>query len=76
MPTKLQRKSVEEAPFLKEMRNTAYNMWRMGWDERNGGNISYLLQKEEVSPYLDEEQIIRSIPIQTPAKELWRDPDN
>lgn len=70
MPTKLQRKSVEEAPFLKEMRNTTYNMWRMGWDERNGGNISYLLQKEEVSPYLDEEQIIRSIPIQTPAKEL------
>lgn len=70
MPTKLQRKSVEEAPFLKEMRNIAYNMWRMGWDERNGGNISYLLQEEEVSAYVDVENVIRSIPIKTPAKEL------
>ncbi|TRZ38091.1 rhamnulose-1-phosphate aldolase [Niallia circulans] len=70
MPTKLQRKSVEEAPFLKEMRNIAYNMWRMGWDERNGGNISYLLQEGEVSAYVDVEKVIRSIPIKTPAKEL------
>ena len=34
-------------PFVEEMKRTTANMYRMGWDERNGGNISYLLPEEE-----------------------------
>lgn len=35
-------KNVLTAPFVREMCKTASNMYRLGWDERNGGNISYL----------------------------------
>ena len=35
-------------PFVKELAATADNMYRLGWDERNGGNISYLIPEEEV----------------------------
>ena len=38
-------------------------MYRLGWDERNGGNISYLLKKEEVEKYLDTENHTREIPM-------------
>ena len=41
------------APFLTEMIRTATNMYNHGWDERNGGNISLLLEENEVKDYLD-----------------------
>jgi len=45
--------NIFTAPFLTEMRKTIANMYRLGWDERNGGNISYMLEEEEVAEYLD-----------------------
>ena len=39
---KIMLSNIENAPFIKEMCETTANMYRMGWDERNGGNISYL----------------------------------
>ena len=36
-------KNILKAPFVQEMCRTTANMYRLGWDERNGGNISYLL---------------------------------
>ena len=56
-------KDVKEAPFVREMCKTASNMYRLGWDERNGGNISYLLKEEEVAEYLDLNNVIRTIPL-------------
>lgn len=56
-------KDVKEAPFVAEMCKTASNMYRLGWDERNGGNISYLLKEEEVAEYLDLNNVIRTIPL-------------
>ena len=56
-------KDVKEAPFVREMCKTASNMYRLGWDERNGGNISYLLKEEEVAQYLDLNKVIRTIPL-------------
>ncbi len=56
-------KDIFNAPFLKEMCKTASNMYRLGWDERNGGNISYLLPEDEVSEYLDLSSVLRTIPI-------------
>ena len=56
-------KNILEAPFLCEMKNITSNMYRLGWDERNGGNISYMLDEEKVEEYLDLKSVIRNIPI-------------
>ena len=45
------------------MRKTTANMYRLGWDERNGGNISYLLDENEVAEYIDLSKVIRTIPL-------------
>ena len=37
-------KDILTAPFVEEMKKTTANMYRLGWDERNGGNISYIVQ--------------------------------
>lgn len=56
-------KNIFEAPFVQEMCKTTANMYRLGWDERNGGNISYLLDESEVAEYLDINKVIRTIPL-------------
>ena len=55
-------KDILTAPFVQEMCKTTANMYRLGWDERNGGNISYLLDENEVSEYLDIKKVIRTLP--------------
>lgn len=55
--------NIMTAPFVREMCKTASNMYRLGWDERNGGNISYLLKNDEVAEYLDLKKVIRTIPL-------------
>lgn len=55
-------KDILKAPFLVEFCKTASNMYRLGWDERNGGNISYILKEEELKDYLDLNHVIREIP--------------
>ena len=39
-------KDIMNAPFVEEMKEMTANMYRLGWDERNGGNISYLLKEK------------------------------
>lgn len=63
-------KNIFDAPFLKEMCAVTDNMYRLGWDERNGGNISYMLNENEVGEYLDLSTVIRTIPTGFDAKEL------
>ena len=58
------------APFMRESVRTLSNLYRLGWDERNGGNLSYLLTEEEIRPYLDPDRVIRVIPIPFDASEL------
>ena len=57
------RKEVTTALFVQEMCNTTANMYRLGWDERNGGNVSYLLDEQQVAEYLDLNKVIRTIPL-------------
>ena len=63
-------KNILEAPFVEEMKKVTANMYRMGWAERNGGNISYMLEKDEVAEYLDLSYVIRTIPTGFDATEL------
>lgn len=57
------------APFVREICSLCENLYRLGWDERNGGNISYLIPEKECRPYLQHLQHLqqtsppRSIPI-------------
>lgn len=55
-------KTIDNADFLKSFCDTAANMYRLGWDERNGGNISMLLDEKEVKQYLDTDNVLRRIP--------------
>lgn len=64
------RKDVLTAPFVKEMCDTTANMYRLGWDERNGGNISYMLDEKEVADYLDLNEVVRAIPTGFSVPEL------
>ena len=63
-------KDVLTAPFMVEMIRTATNMYAHGWDERNGGNISLMLEENEVKEYLDAEKVLRTIPTGFTAPEL------
>lgn len=63
-------KDIFTAPFVTELCATASNMYRLGWDERNGGNISVMLDERDVKEYLDINHILRSIPIGFDASEL------
>lgn len=63
-------KNILNAPFVEEMKRTTANMYRLGWDERNGGNISYMLDENEVAEYLDLNNVLRTIPIGFDAPEL------
>ncbi|MGN0744693.1 MAG: rhamnulose-1-phosphate aldolase [Christensenellales bacterium] len=63
-------KNILDAPFVRELCKTASNMYRLGWDERNGGNISVLLEKEQVEEYLDGGNVLRSIPMGFDASAL------
>ncbi len=57
-------------PFIREMCETTSNMYRLGWDERNGGNISYMLDESEVGRYFNLKKVLRTIPMGFEAKEL------
>ena len=63
-------KNILDAPFLKGMMKTTANMYRLGWDERNGGNISMMLDSDEVAQYLDINSPIRTIEMGFDAKVL------
>ena len=47
------KKEILIAPWMIEMIRTTTNMYNHGWDERNGGNISLLLDESSVLEYLD-----------------------
>ena len=63
-------KDILTAPFLTEMIRTATNMYHHGWDERNGGNISLMLDEKETAEYLDGRTPLRTIPTGFTAPEL------
>jgi rhamnulose-1-phosphate aldolase len=65
-----ERKSGLDIPFVREMAEITQNMWKFGWDERNGGNVSYILDEAEVAKYIDIHQVIRTIKPAFPVNEL------
>ena len=61
-----------ESRFVKEMCEITANMYRQGWDERNGGNISWMIDRDDVREFIPVEKKIRSIPLDFAAPENVR----
>ena len=58
------------APFVQEVAQLAEDMYRLGWHERNSGNISYLLTPEEAEAWLASANVLRTFEIGFEAKQL------
>ncbi len=65
-------KQFIDSKFVKEISEITSNMYRLGWDERNGGNISYLIDEEDVREYFPKDVFIRDIDLQFTADEIVR----
>ena len=63
-------KNILEAKFMVDAVRTLTNLYRLGWDERNGGNLSYLLYDADVEGYLDASKVIREIPMSFDASAI------
>jgi len=63
-------KAITNAPYIVEIMRLTANMYRMGWDERNAGNISLLLDKEDVKKRLGNGKVLRTFPVKFNAKAL------
>ncbi len=63
-------KDILTADFMVEMIRTVSNMYDHGWDERNGGNVSLMLDEKETSDYLQRQTVLRTIPTGFAAPEL------
>lgn len=55
-------KNILEAPFMVEYIRNLTEMYRHGWDERNGGNLSLLLDEKDLEGYVDFKKVLRVIP--------------
>lgn len=61
---------ILNAPFMTETIKVINDMWLKGWDERNGGNVSCRLPREEAERFSDEYTGTRSIELFNEVKEL------
>ena len=61
-----------ESRFVKEVSEITDNMYHQGWDERNGGNISYMIDEEYVREYFPKDVFVRDIPLGFTADEVLR----
>jgi rhamnulose-1-phosphate aldolase len=56
--------------FVSDMVKITSDAWLKGWDERNGGNVSFRLLEQDVAPYLAEWRESRILPLDVPLPEL------
>lgn len=63
-------KDFANSEIIWELGDITANMYRMGWNERNGGNISWLLDEEAIQDYIDPGAVKRTIPLAFDAGEL------
>lgn len=63
-------KNILNFKVIKEVCNILDVMYKLGWDERNGGNVSYLLYEDEIKQYINTKKVIRTYPLNFDAKNL------
>ena len=62
----------KKSKIVKEVAEITANMYRLGWDERNGGNISVLIDDKVVRKYFPKENIIIKMPMSFTADKICR----
>ncbi|SEN50568.1 L-rhamnulose 1-phosphate aldolase [Amphibacillus marinus] len=65
-----QKKDLKQAVFVQEMMTITQAMWRNGWDEANGGNVSLIIPEDDILEFLDPNQVKRQIDLDFPVKPL------
>ncbi|NLD27150.1 MAG: rhamnulose-1-phosphate aldolase [Acholeplasmataceae bacterium] len=63
-------KNFINAPVLNEFTDLLENMYRLGWDERNAGNVSLILDEDDYCEYIDTNRILGTFPLDINAKDL------
>ncbi|WP_225418397.1 rhamnulose-1-phosphate aldolase [Lacticaseibacillus daqingensis] len=58
------------SPYVRQLQQVTQNLYRHGWDERNGGNVSILLHPEEVAGFADVAATGRQVPLGFDAQAL------
>ena len=61
-----------KSKFVKEVSEITSNMYRQGWDERNGGNISLLIEEKDIRKYYPKDMYMRDIELGFTADEICR----
>ena len=67
----MKMRDFADSEFVKELSRTCSNMYAQGWDERNGGNISIMLDEKDVYGFVNPSCVIRKIPTGFSAPELY-----
>jgi len=63
-------KNILESRFITDFVETIDNLYHHGWDERNAGNVSFILSTDEVKKYLNIDQNLRVFPLNVDATAL------
>lgn len=63
-------KDFKESSVITELGDITSNMYRMGWNERNGGNISWILEEDDIRDYINPENVLRKFKLDFDASEL------
>ena len=61
-----------DSKYVKEVSDITSNMYSQGWDERNGGNISYLIDEQSVREFFPKDEFIKDIELGFVADEICR----
>lgn len=59
-----------ESKILKDYVGIISKMYDLGWDERNAGNVSYIIDEKELINYVDINNVKRTFPISIDASYL------
>lgn len=65
-----EKSNIINAPFTKDMRKICDLMYKKGWNERNGGNVSLILKENDIKEYLDLECGERTFKLESPIPSL------
>ena len=61
-----------DSSFVREVSEITNNMYHQGWDERNGGNISLMIDEKDIKEYFPQESYLREIELGFKADEIVR----
>lgn len=59
-----------DSKYVEKMCEITNELYKHGWDERNGGNVSLRLTQKEVNQFDDLKETLRNIPIKFDASAL------